>query len=168
MDGGQGSRRVMALAVVAVAAAVVVAVLSSGRSAPGGGAPVATRPGEGASGGAQSEEGWILNDPERALSVAAREGKPVLIDFWADWCVWCRKMDEETYSDPGVKRAMEAYVPLKVDVDALPDLQKRFGAQALPTTVVVDPSGKEVGRAIGFQDAARFLRFLKDPKGGGP
>lgn len=173
------TQQTMTLVVVGAIVAVVVAVavwaqvgpkgsVGGSAAATGAGGASALSTASGAGGTATvADDGWIWNDPAGALALAAKENKPVLVDFWASWCVWCIKMDEETYPDPAVQAAMKAYVPLKIDVDKLPDFQKQFKADGLPTTVVLDPSGKEIGRVVGYQDATRFAAFLKDPGSGG-
>ncbi|MFQ6616736.1 MAG: thioredoxin family protein, partial [Fidelibacterota bacterium] len=52
-----------------------------------------------------------------ALELAAREDRVVMAKFHADWCQWCRKMDRETFSDPGIRESLEGFIPLRIDVD---------------------------------------------------
>ena len=58
----------------------------------------------------------VIDQHQRAL--AAKEGKPLLVDFEADWCVWCKRLDYHTYPDAGVvetlgKRSVDAYTRLR-------------------------------------------------------
>lgn len=156
-EAGGRQRRMLVTMVVAVAlASAVVALWRAAPGTEGGGraaGPASAAPGA-------APDGWIWNDPDGALARARQEGKPVLVDFWAGWCVWCKKMDEQTYTDPRVKAAMRGYVLLKIDVDKMPAFQKQFRADGLPTTVVLDPSGKEVRRVVGYQAPDEFLSFL--------
>ncbi|HOG28020.1 MAG TPA: cytochrome c biogenesis protein CcdA [Vicinamibacterales bacterium] len=94
----------------------------------------------------QLKTGWhaALAD---GLDEAAREGKPVLVDFWATWCKNCLTMDKTTFEEPQVKAALAGYVKIKVqaeDLDAQPakDLLKRFDAVGLPTYVILQPRWK--------------------------
>jgi thiol:disulfide interchange protein len=94
--------------------------------------------------------GWTSSLSE-GLARAEREGKPVLIDFWATWCKNCLTMDATTFEDPGVKAALESYVKVKVqaeDPDAEPAraLLSRFDSVGLPTYVVLRPSAATSNR----------------------
>jgi thiol:disulfide interchange protein DsbD len=87
------------------------------------------------------QEGWTSSLSE-ALARAEREGKPVLIDFWATWCKNCLTMDATTFEDAGVKAALDGYVKVKVqaeDPDAEPakSLLTRFKSVGLPTYVIL-------------------------------
>jgi thiol:disulfide interchange protein len=89
------------------------------------------------------KEGWV---PSLAagLDQAEREGKPVLIDFWATWCKNCLVMDKTTLKDPAVDAALDDYVKIKFqaeDMSASParEVLERFGAIGLPTYVILKP-----------------------------
>ncbi len=92
---------------------------------------------------ARLEEGWTASLAD-GLAQAEREGKPVLLDFWATWCKNCLTMDATTFEDAGVKTALDGYVKIKVqaeDPDAEPSraLLSRFNAVGLPTYVILRP-----------------------------
>lgn len=95
-----------------------------------------------------------------------KAGKPVLLDFYADWCVSCREMEKFTFSDPAVARRMAGMVLLRADVTAnnADDraLLKRFRLFGPPGIMFFDAEGRELvdARVIGFQDADRFSRSL--------
>ncbi len=94
----------------------------------------------------QLKSGWHA-DLAEGLDAAAREGKPVLIDFWATWCKNCLTMDRTTFEDAQVKAALSGYVKVKIqaeDLDQQPakDLMQRFGAVGLPTYVILRPRGR--------------------------
>jgi cytochrome c biogenesis protein CcdA/thiol-disulfide isomerase/thioredoxin len=89
------------------------------------------------------KEGWHASLAE-AVAVAERDGKPMLIDFWATWCKNCLLMDKTTFKDPEVIAALAGYVKVKFqaeDPDASParEALAHFGAIGLPTYVVLKP-----------------------------
>jgi thiol:disulfide interchange protein len=91
------------------------------------------------------EKGWT-NSLAAGLERAEREGKPVLIDFWATWCKNCLTMDKTTLEDPAVVAALENYVKIKFqaeDPDAEPakSVMAQFNAIGLPTYVILRPKG---------------------------
>lgn len=95
------------------------------------------------------EQGWTSSLAD-GLDRAAREGRPVLIDFWATWCKNCLTMDTTTLADPAVESALERYVKIKFqaeDMDAEParSLLRRFNAVGLPTYVILMPREADAG-----------------------
>ncbi|MDR2364727.1 MAG: protein-disulfide reductase DsbD [Zoogloeaceae bacterium] len=97
---------------------------------------------------------------------AARE-KPVLLDFYADWCVACKEMERFTFSDPVVRAQMREFTCLQVDVTANgandKALLQRFGLYGPPAVLFFDATGAEIPalRVTGFQDARTFARNLQ-------
>jgi thiol:disulfide interchange protein DsbD len=96
----------------------------------------------------------------------AAPGRPVMLDFYADWCVSCREMEAFTFSDARVKAKFERMLLLQADVTANSAedkaLLKRFSLFGPPGIVFFDAQGRELRglRVIGFQDAERFLKTL--------
>ena len=101
-----------------------------------------------------------LTDYDQALTTARSRAKLVVIDFYGAWCTRCTMMDKTTFSHVAVRHRMADFVPLKIDVDRQPELAARYEVTGLPATVVVDPDGKEFGRAVGYLDPDRYLKVL--------
>ena len=103
---------------------------------------------------------------EQAVAGAARQGRPVVLDFYADWCVSCIEMERFTFTDPAVREKLASAVLLQADVTAnTPDdraLLERFGLFGPPGIVFFDAQGRELARqrVIGFQKPAPFLQSL--------
>lgn len=101
-------------------------------------------------------------DVDKALAAAERTGRPVLVDFAADWCPPCITMKHDVWPDRGVAAAVRAgYVPLLVDVDAQPDVAARYGISGIPSVLVLDDAGRVLRRAS-FLGASGMRRFLDD------
>ncbi len=98
------------------------------------------------------------------LAQARAEGRPVMLDFYADWCVSCKEMEQLTFRAPPVKAALQGALLLQADVTANSAddraLLKRYGLFGPPAIILFDAAGKETGRVIGYQDAARFQQTL--------
>ena len=92
--------------------------------------------------------------------------RPVMLDFYADWCVSCKEMQAFTFSDAAIQARLQGAVLLKADVtrNSLDDraLLKRFGLFGPPGILFFDAQGQEVkiARVVGYQDSARFAQTL--------
>ncbi|MFO1426359.1 MAG: protein-disulfide reductase DsbD [Steroidobacteraceae bacterium] len=101
-------------------------------------------------------------DLEREVAAAAAAGRPVMLDFYADWCVSCKEMEKYTFTDAAVRKALERAVLLQADVTANDEqdqaLLKRFGIFGPPTIAFYGPEGSERGnfRVVGFMKAGEF------------
>ncbi len=102
----------------------------------------------------------------RALAQA--EGKPVMLDLYADWCVACKEFEKYTFSDPQVQNALKDTVLLQANVTANSEqdkaLLKELNVLGLPTILFFNAQGKEqpAQRVTGFMDAATFSAHLRD------
>lgn len=102
-----------------------------------------------------------LTSPEAAQAQAKQENKHVLVDFYADWCGYCKKMDEETYTDPSVSSLINNnFVPLKVNSDTNRALSGKYKVTGLPTVIIMDANGTEVGRITGYEPPNQFKADL--------
>jgi thioredoxin-like negative regulator of GroEL len=122
----------------------------------------------GTGGNATPHEGirWERNF-EEAMKRARLAGKPLMIDFWANWCGWCHRLDQTTYVDPTVTKLAEDFVPVKVNTEGgMKDEQiaRRYGVSSLPTIAFVSPSGRPLMRLTGFQGPGQFPKTLEVAK----
>jgi thiol:disulfide interchange protein DsbD len=102
---------------------------------------------------------------EPAIDAATAAGRPVLIDFQAEWCLPCRKMEQTTFRDPEVVRASRDFVALMADVtaqDAASDeLMRRYSVPGVPTYVLLGRDGRERGRFVGYVEADVLLEGMR-------
>ncbi len=124
--------------------------------------------GMGAAGGAKLEAiAWTPYSEEK-LAAAAREGKTVFIDFFTDWCIACKEMDRDTFSQPEVVAASREFVMLRSNLTTdkdpvIKELYRRYQVRGVPTYVILGPDGKELSdfRLVGFEPKKDFLVRLK-------
>jgi thioredoxin-like negative regulator of GroEL len=102
---------------------------------------------------------WIT-DYTAALEQAKTESKPVLVDFTAAWCTWCKRLDDDVYADASAVNALKDFVCVKVDVDQHPNVALAYNVQTMPRMVVLNVYGEIIGDVTGYQPLGSFLEFL--------
>jgi thiol:disulfide interchange protein DsbD len=104
---------------------------------------------------------WVP-DETAALAVAKREGRPVILDFWAEWCTACKELDRIAWADPGVREEASRFVAVKVDTDRYPQVAEKYGIVGMPTVVFIDGRGREVpDRVTGAIEGPEMVRALR-------
>jgi thiol:disulfide interchange protein DsbD len=110
---------------------------------------------------------WVRISSTAQLDEKLRgAGRPVMLDFYADWCVSCKEMEKFTLSDARVRKELENVLLLQADVTAANaadrELLKRFSLFGPPGIIFFDAEGREIPglRVIGYQPPERFLKTL--------
>ncbi len=110
---------------------------------------------------------WQPYTPQ-ALQAAIQQGKPVVIDFWATWCLACKELEHKTFSDSRVKERLKEFVTLQVDMTTgkepiAREAYRRFEVRGLPTVIFIGRDGKEREdlRLEGFEPPESFLQRLE-------
>jgi thiol:disulfide interchange protein DsbD len=160
MAGGRGALRIAGLALAAWGALIAVG------GATGAQDPVRPLAGSALRGEPVAKADFTLvktaAELDAALAGAAATGRPAMLDFYADWCVDCKKMDRYTFTEPSVIAALDGMLLLKADVTANDEadqaLLRRFGIFGPPTIAFFDAEGQEMRglRQVGFAPAEDF------------
>lgn len=100
---------------------------------------------------------------DRLVDSARAEARPILVDFYADWCVACVQFDKITFVDPAVSQALSQFTLIRIDAttasDYISELQTRFQVIGLPLIAVIDRRG-ETKKVQGFLEPEAFLPIL--------
>jgi thiol:disulfide interchange protein DsbD len=113
-------------------------------------------------------------DLDHQVAQASQQGRPVMIDFYADWCTSCKEMEDTTFLDPTVRKALSGMVLLRADVtsddDADQALLKRFGIFGPPTIAFFGSDGHERSsyRVVGYMKGAEFAAAVRAAVGSQP
>ncbi len=107
---------------------------------------------------------WKIND-EAALQQAKVEKRPVVQDFYADWCAACIELDEKTWIDPAVVEEAKRFVPVKMDFTKNDEFskqaRKRYRVVGMPTVIFYDSNGQEAARFSGFKPPGEVLEIMR-------
>ena len=113
-----------------------------------------------------SEIDWIKYEGQSMEQLLA-EGKPIFIDFYADWCAPCKKLDRVTFTDSRVVELAKSFTMIKVDCTkpdhTVQSFKDRFHATGMPTLVFINPKGEEIEslRKVGYIGPDKFLESMK-------
>jgi thiol:disulfide interchange protein len=100
---------------------------------------------------------------EAALRQSRETGQPVLLSLGADWCPYCRRMDQETFTDGQVITLSQGFICVRADTTTSDGaaLAQRYSVTGIPTVVFLDSAGAMLRRIEGFQTAAEFAEVMR-------
>jgi thiol:disulfide interchange protein DsbD len=121
-------------------------------------------------GAAEFRKVKTVADVERELRQANAAGRTVMLDFYADWCVDCKRMERYTFPAAGVRAALDGKVLLKADVTANDaadrELMNHFGVYGPPAILFFGTNGDELRayRLFGYMPAQRFAEHVREAR----
>jgi thioredoxin-like negative regulator of GroEL len=99
-----------------------------------------------------------------ALREAKHSGRPIVVDFWAEWCGWCHRLERTTYADPTVIRRAQGFVAVRVNAEGSRrelEVCAKYGVgERLPVILFLSPQGHQLFRVEGYQGPGQFPRTL--------
>lgn len=120
---------------------------------------------------AEFDQDWYTL--EEAQKLAAHDEQRLQVFFYVDWCHYCRRMEEETYADEGVREDLYSwFYPVSINAESLDsvrfndtryteeELAEKFGVTSFPTIVFIESDGEEFVRENGFIEAASYRQML--------
>src|SRR5581483_6848332 len=97
---------------------------------------------------------YWFKDMDRAIEAATKENKPMMVEFWADWCAACKVMEKEIYPDPKLSAAIrEKLVAVRINYDLQQELVHKYNVPALPYIVFTNSYGTELLHQRGIIEA---------------
>ncbi len=103
---------------------------------------------------------WAANFDE-ASKMAKSQNKNMIVEFYADWCKWCKRMADSTFTDTNVIRFSTDYVFLQNQCRKGYRSGKKYKVNGYPTVILANSSGQEIDRIVGYAPAPDFVRDIK-------
>lgn len=109
---------------------------------------------------AEAEVRWST-DYKAARELSKKSGKPILMEFYADWCGPCKQMEQTTFKHPQVVKLAAKFIPVHINIDKNQALAHQYDARMIPRAVILSPTGKVTRVSSGYRDPDAFALFLK-------
>jgi thioredoxin-like negative regulator of GroEL len=113
--------------------------------------------------------GWI-SGWKTAVRESRAAGKPMLVDFWAEWCEWCHELDRTTYRDPAVVELSRGFVPVKINAEGTigeSAVAAEHDVKSLPTIAFLTPGGRVFLQRTAYEGPEAFVSTLKEAQRAG-
>lgn len=102
---------------------------------------------------------WFTNLDE-AKRVAAATNRKIFVDFFAEWCGPCKRLEADCFGTAEFKALSKKLVFLRIDVDKQPGVSQTYHIEAMPTQMIVNPDGSVVNKTVGYANRASFFNWI--------
>ena len=104
---------------------------------------------------------WVYS-LSKGLELAKKGKKPLMVDFYADWCGWCKKLDKDTYSNSELIKLSTKFISVKVNTDKDFQDARKYKVRGLPTIIFLKSDGEIINKVIGYRDKEYFIKIMKE------
>ena len=150
---------------VAALAALGVAEAAPASASPAPAKPAAAAPAKSGAASTTKVMQWV-DSHEEALVRAKKERKLVLLDFYTDWCGWCKRLDKDVFAQDSFLKAADGVLAVKINAEKRPDLAQRYQVNSYPKLFFLNSDGVTVERIRGYLSLADFTERVNAVKAG--
>ena len=107
------------------------------------------------------------NNLDSAFTIASNSNKIIMIDFMAEWCPPCKKMDKNTFSNTNIINKSNEFIPVRIDIDKQQNIAeqyngnaRKYGGIGIPNILFLDKEKKNIRHIVGFHDVDQLLGIM--------
>ena len=107
------------------------------------------------------------NNLDSALTIASKNNKIIMIDFMAEWCPPCQKMEKETFSNVDIIKKSNDFIQIRIDIDKQQNIAKKYNGNArkyggigIPNILFLDKDKNIISHIVGFHDVVRLMGII--------
>lgn len=99
---------------------------------------------------------------KKALDHARIKSTPIVLEFYTDWCGYCKILENKIFPEPEVVRLLENFTTLRINAERNPEIANLYRASEYPTVLFLDKNGAYLDRIVGLPNTSAFIKKLKD------
>ena len=107
------------------------------------------------------------NNLDAAFAIASKSDKIIMIDFMAEWCPPCKKMDDKTFSNTNIIKKSDEFIPVRIDVDKQQDIAeeyngnaRKYGGIGIPNILFLDKEKNILRQIVGFHNVDQLMGIM--------
>ncbi|MFA6078254.1 MAG: thioredoxin family protein [Candidatus Omnitrophota bacterium] len=98
---------------------------------------------------------------DSAIRSAESSGEPIMVDFYTDWCGWCKRLDNDTYMDSKVNDLSRKFICVKINAESDPAAARKYNVGSYPTILFLNSKGSVIGTIRGYQPPEAFAKSME-------
>ena len=99
---------------------------------------------------------------DAAVADAGKNGRPILLDLYTDWCEWCKALDDTTYTDPRFIEFSKRFTCVRLNAEVDTVTAAHYRVKSYPSVLVLRSDGTEIDRVVGYSRAPEFMGQIED------